>query len=123
VDVHYDPLLAKVIAWGRDRAESIARLRTALARFVILGVTTNIDFLQDVLAHPEFAAGRTDTAFLDRHELPGVSAPPVAAWVAAALSAGDRHASAGTQAGRAHGVATPWADAGRWRVAEGRSAG
>ncbi len=66
VTAAFDPMLAKVVAHGSDRAQAIARMRTALAETVLLGVTTNIAFLDRVLAHPDFAAGTYDTGALDR---------------------------------------------------------
>ncbi|WP_099021754.1 ATP-binding protein [Mycolicibacterium palauense] len=62
----YDPMLAKVIAHGPDRAAALRGLDRALARTAILGVTTNIDFLRFLLADPDVAAGRLDTGLLDR---------------------------------------------------------
>ncbi|MEU1984168.1 biotin carboxylase N-terminal domain-containing protein [Nocardia sp. NPDC019395] len=62
----YDPMLAKVIAHGPDRAAALAALDRALADTVVLGVRTNIDFLRFLLADPDVGAGRLDTALLDR---------------------------------------------------------
>jgi propionyl-CoA carboxylase alpha chain len=67
VGVHYDPMLAKVIAHGADRAEAIARLAAALRGLGVAGLTTNRDFLLAVLRHPAFAAGELDTHFVERH--------------------------------------------------------
>jgi acetyl-CoA carboxylase biotin carboxylase subunit len=67
VSMHYDPMLAKVIARGATRDEAIARLSRALDHTYIAGVTTNRDFLRAVLAHPAFVAGDTTTHFIDRH--------------------------------------------------------
>ena len=58
VSPHYDPMLAKVIAWGADRAEALARLDGALAATTVLGVRTNIEFLRALLADPDVRAGR-----------------------------------------------------------------
>jgi acetyl/propionyl-CoA carboxylase alpha subunit len=65
IPVHYDPLLAKVIATATTRDEAIARLSCALRDFPILGVRTNVPFLLRVLDHPRFHAGEVDTRFLD----------------------------------------------------------
>ncbi|MEU2630244.1 biotin carboxylase N-terminal domain-containing protein [Kitasatospora sp. NPDC007106] len=62
----YDPMLAKVIAYGPDRATALRRLRAALADTRILGVTTNTGFLRRLLAHPEVVAGRLDTGLVER---------------------------------------------------------
>jgi acetyl-CoA/propionyl-CoA carboxylase biotin carboxyl carrier protein len=65
VPVHYDPLLAKVIASAATRDEAIRRLACALREFPILGVRTNIEFVLRILEHPRFLAGDIDTGFLD----------------------------------------------------------
>jgi len=76
IGVHYDPLLAKVIAHGADRAQATERLIDALRRLGIAGVTTNREFLLAVLAHPAFAAGALDTHFIDRHFPPAARVAP-----------------------------------------------
>jgi acetyl-CoA/propionyl-CoA carboxylase biotin carboxyl carrier protein len=63
----YDPMLNKVIAWGPDRAEALARLDRALAHQVVLGVGTNTAFLRNLLQHKEVRAGNLDTGFIERH--------------------------------------------------------
>jgi acetyl/propionyl-CoA carboxylase alpha subunit len=88
VGVHYDPLLAKVIAHAPSRAEAAGLLAAALAGARLHGVTTNRDLLVGVLRHPAFLAGDVDTAFLERH-------PP------AELAAGQRD----PEAGRLHAAA------------------
>ena len=86
VTIHYDPMLAKVIAWAPNRADAARRLAAALRRSRIHGVVTNRALLVRILGHPAFLAGATDTAFLDRHGLTG------AGGLAAPLVAeGDRH--------------------------------
>ncbi|SFI65875.1 propionyl-CoA carboxylase alpha chain [Amycolatopsis sacchari] len=75
IGVHYDPMLAKVIAWAPTRAEAARKLAAALAGAEIHGVRTNRDLLVNVLRHPEFLAGNTDTAFFGRHGLDTLAAP------------------------------------------------
>jgi len=65
VTVFYDPLIAKLCAWGRDRGEAIARMRRALFEFEIAGVKTSIPFHLRALAHPAFLAGDYDTSFIE----------------------------------------------------------
>jgi acetyl/propionyl-CoA carboxylase alpha subunit len=65
VGLHYDPLLAKLVAWGPDRPAALARLRTALDETVIAGVRTTAPFLRRLLDHPDFVAGVYDTGFLE----------------------------------------------------------
>jgi acetyl-CoA/propionyl-CoA carboxylase biotin carboxyl carrier protein len=66
IGTRYDPMLAKVIAWGRTRAEALARLRAALEDMAVLGVTTNVGYLTRLLAHPDVVAGRLDTGLVER---------------------------------------------------------
>ncbi|MGV9672713.1 acetyl/propionyl/methylcrotonyl-CoA carboxylase subunit alpha [Gordonia sp. NPDC003504] len=73
----YDPMLAKVIAHGADRAEAIERLDHALSDTRVLGVVTNIDFCRYVLARPEVQAARLDTELLDRLAADYVAPEPV----------------------------------------------
>jgi len=63
----YDPMLAKVIAYGPDRATALRRLRAALAETCSLGVTTNAGYLRRLLAHPDVVAGRLDTGLVERN--------------------------------------------------------
>jgi acetyl/propionyl-CoA carboxylase alpha subunit/acetyl-CoA carboxylase carboxyltransferase component len=90
----FDSMIAKLIAWGRDRTEALARLRRALAEttIVVEGGTTNVGFLLDLLARPEFRAGEVDTGWLDRLQLSGETVPvrhAEVALVAAAVEAAD----------------------------------
>jgi acetyl-CoA/propionyl-CoA carboxylase, biotin carboxylase, biotin carboxyl carrier protein len=62
----YDPMLAKVIAYGDDRDTALRRLDTALSRTTVLGVTTNIAFLRTLLRDPDVVAGRLDTGLAER---------------------------------------------------------
>ena len=64
VPVFYDPLVAKLLAWGRDRSESISRMRRALDEFVIEGIKTNIPFHKVVLNDEEFVKGNISTEFI-----------------------------------------------------------
>jgi 3-methylcrotonyl-CoA carboxylase alpha subunit len=67
VSVYYDPMLAKVIARGMDRAETLARLAGALEASAAVGVANNLAFLASIVRHPEFVAGPVDTGFIGRH--------------------------------------------------------
>ena len=67
----YDPMLAKIVAYGSDRAEALQRLDGALARTAVLGVQTNIEFLRFVLSDADVVAGRLDTGLLERLEFRG----------------------------------------------------
>jgi acetyl/propionyl-CoA carboxylase alpha subunit len=84
--VNYDPLLAKVTAAAESRTAAISRAAAALRAFPILGIRTNLPFLIRVIEHPDFAAGRLHTGFIEEHAeslLPTRDAPPEALAVAA----------------------------------------
>jgi acetyl-CoA carboxylase, biotin carboxylase subunit len=66
VPPYYDSLIAKLIAYGKDRAESIARMKCALEGFVVEGIKTTIPLHKRILNDPAFVAGKFDTHFLDR---------------------------------------------------------
>ncbi|MEU8837852.1 biotin carboxylase N-terminal domain-containing protein [Streptomyces roseus] len=89
VGVHYDPMLAKVIAHAPTRAEAVRTLADALARARVHGLTTNRELLVRSLRHPEFAAVQLDTGFYERH-LTALTepAPDAAARTALAALAG-----------------------------------
>jgi acetyl-CoA carboxylase biotin carboxylase subunit len=65
VPTEYDPLLGKLIAWGRDRAEAIARLQRALAEYSVTGIKTNAALFRDILSDAEFIRGDIFTRWLD----------------------------------------------------------
>ena len=75
VSVFYDPMLAKVISYAPTRRQAAGLLADALARTRIHGVRTNRDLLVNVLRHPAFLDGATDTAFFDTHGLAELAAP------------------------------------------------
>ncbi|GAA4702211.1 acetyl-CoA carboxylase biotin carboxylase subunit [Streptomyces youssoufiensis] len=87
VGTAYDPMLAKVIAYGPDRATALRRLRAALAETTILGLDTNTGFLRRLLAHPDVVAGALDTGLVDREAaaLTPASIPPEVYGAAALL--------------------------------------
>ncbi|HEX4942778.1 MAG TPA: acetyl/propionyl/methylcrotonyl-CoA carboxylase subunit alpha [Usitatibacteraceae bacterium] len=112
VSVFYDSMIGKLIAWGDDRAEAARRLLSALARTEILGVRTNLSFLERLVAHPAFLAGETDTAFIEKHRadlLPPAGEVPIEALVAAAVRVHRDERAAYTGS-------SPWDDAGGWRL-------
>jgi acetyl-CoA carboxylase, biotin carboxylase subunit len=66
VPVHYDPLLSKLVTWGDDRTQALARMRRALDEYMVRGIRTNLMFHRRVMRHPDFVAGDYDTGFIDR---------------------------------------------------------
>ncbi len=113
VTAEFDPMLAKIIAHGADREEAIGRAIKALEASVVLGVTTNQDFLVRVLRHPAFRAGEVDTGFIARHR-EDLNAPSLTSTernlllAAAALATRDLVDPAFT-------VPEPYASMGSWR--------
>ncbi|MDA1081848.1 MAG: acetyl-CoA carboxylase biotin carboxylase subunit [Gemmatimonadetes bacterium] len=121
VGLHYDPMLAKLIVWGRNREQAVARMRRALMELVIDGVESSREFHLRVIADPEFRAGSIDIQWLERR-LPSLLADAPrddelhAAAIAAALVAqrdrtAGRVASAGAPVDGRSGSA--WADLAR----------
>ena len=108
VTVHYDPLLAKLITWGPDRATAFARARAAIAAFEILGLRHNLAFLDALLARPEVQAHDTHTRFIEAvlPELLGPIADQRRA-AAAAVAAMAAVFGAGEPAAEAAGEKTP----------------
>ncbi|HSD83958.1 MAG TPA: acetyl-CoA carboxylase biotin carboxylase subunit [Anaerolineae bacterium] len=83
----YDPLLAKLIVQAEDRATAIQRMQAALKDFIVHGVITNIDFLQAVLSHPDFANGEVTTRWVEtKFEWVPPSEPSLEALIAASLA-------------------------------------
>lgn len=72
----FDPMIAKLIAFGIDRAEACRRLSQALEETIILGPVTNVDFLHRVIEHPAFLAGQIHTGFLEKYKAELAVQPP-----------------------------------------------
>jgi acetyl-CoA carboxylase biotin carboxylase subunit len=66
VPIFYDPMISKLIAWGEDRPQAIARLRRALREYAVVGIRTSVPFFHWILAQPDFEKARFDTTYLDR---------------------------------------------------------
>ena len=102
VGVHYDPLLAKIVASGATRDEARRRLSAALGETVILGVATNVSWLRRLLETPEVAAGAIHTGLLETLAVPAPPPPPDEAFAAAAAAL-----SGAAGAGRRVGAGVP----------------
>ncbi|MDQ0470257.1 acetyl/propionyl/methylcrotonyl-CoA carboxylase subunit alpha [Labrys wisconsinensis] len=121
VSVHYDSLIAKVIAHGADRGEAVRRLHAALAATEVVGLATNRAFLAAILAHPAFTAGTAgaggdvDTGFIERHraDLLAEAPPPDEPVIALAAFAALRRAE---QAALPEDHASPWSATDGWRL-------
>ena len=107
VSSSFDPMLAKIACWGDDRTSALLKLQDALSKTVVLGVTTNIDFVIDLLNRSEIKDFRYNTNYLESHEFKRVN-PPVEileAYSAIATSA-STHGSWRSDGWRIHGSPT-----------------
>jgi acetyl/propionyl-CoA carboxylase alpha subunit len=119
VPIHYDPMVAKLVVWGRDREEALSRARRALGDYRVVGIPTSIPFFLALFDDPDFRAGRVHTAFLTpawlEARLPAPTQASDAAYVAAALARFEAEAGGRTvEAGEGRSM---WRGAARWREA------
>ena len=106
---YYDPMIAKLIAYGADRAEAVRRFAAALAQYEVAGVQTNLRLLRAIAGHAGFRDGEFDTGFIARHadELLSPQPPPPLHAVAAAAIAALRPSAS---------MPDPWATTDSWRL-------
>jgi len=114
VPIHYDPMISKLVVWGRTREDAVARMRRAVSEYKVLGIQTTLPFFERVMRHPDFLAGDFDTSFVNlafpQHELKR-EAPVEVAVAAAAI-----HAYRERRARRSEfGAAAPEASGTAWR--------
>ena len=116
----YDALLAKLVVHGETRAQALARARAALARYVVLGVRTNIDLLSRILRHPRVTEGPVDTGFLEEalDDLLAEDDEGPALALAAALAVDGRLSpdAPGAVRGSPAAANDPWTALGGWRL-------
>ena len=120
VPVFYDPVLAKLIVWGKDREEARKRMILALKENIVLGVKTSIRFMIDCLEHPEFIAGNTFTDFIEKnmHDKmqPEIGENKLKNAIAAAAlhnSLNYRKKVVKSENGE---IPTPWQSIGKWEI-------
>ena len=126
ISIHYDPMISKLIVLAENREQAIRKMDWALREYVLLGVTTNLDFLQDVICHDVFKAGEATTSFVDQYmrEWDGThEVVPDEALIVAALGEYLERAT-GTGANQASGTAegdvySPWQRADTFRMGQG----
>jgi acetyl/propionyl-CoA carboxylase alpha subunit len=119
VTPYYDPMLAKVITWGQNRAEAIAKMEEALSHTVVLGLTTNIPYLLAILREPHFVAGNVSTNYLAEHmaDWQANEAVRTEDWLAlAAVESFLANKRSGRQeSGQAMRQPDPWQEVTGWR--------
>jgi acetyl-CoA carboxylase biotin carboxylase subunit len=112
VPIEYDPMLAKLAVWGDTREAATERMRRALGEYRVLGITTNLTYLKELMDDPEFVAGHLDTAFLEGFAKRRLAAQRDEAKLVAAILA-----AAYTGMARPKPVPMNGADAGVWSAA------
>jgi len=123
VPIYYDPILAKLIVWAENRELARQRMVNALEDYVILGIKTTIDFLKDVISHPQFKAGKTTTGFIKTYfdEWEGKKKTGKNLEVALIASAFDSLSSTQPRKGEEalqKEMFSPWQSLGKWRIGE-----
>ncbi|MFM2045489.1 MAG: methylcrotonoyl-CoA carboxylase subunit alpha [Pseudomonadota bacterium] len=120
ISIHYDPMIAKLIVWDRDRPAAVRRLRRALAGTEIAGLNANVGFLAAMAAHPAFLAADLDTRFIERHQADLLPAPQPPADRTIALAALglllDRRRAVAQAAAATADPHSPWARSDGWRL-------
>ncbi|MBL8669254.1 MAG: biotin/lipoyl-binding protein [Alphaproteobacteria bacterium] len=120
ITVHYDPMIAKIAAWGSDRQAALRALAQGLAETEVGGTVTNLPFLRSLIAHPEFARSAVDTGFIARKLVTLLPPPPLADDPVLALAAlrvlADRAQSATARARASGDPHSPWAAPDGWRL-------
>ncbi len=120
ISPHYDPMIAKLIVHGEDRAQALARMRQALARYRIVGVSSNLGFLSRLVASPSFEQAQLDTALIEREQawlFPPLAPPANEVWLLAALAEVLRERQAAlARAQRSPEPDSPWTRLDGWRL-------
>ena len=111
ISPHYDSMIAKLIVWGEDRSQALARLSVALQATHIVGLHTNVAFLRRVVASHAFATADLDTALIERERVALFEAPPLSPELAAAGVAAHRLAQEALLQD-----ADPWSRRDGWRL-------
>ncbi|MGH6949189.1 MAG: acetyl/propionyl/methylcrotonyl-CoA carboxylase subunit alpha, partial [Kiloniellales bacterium] len=120
VGLHYDPMIAKLVAWGKDRTAAFRRLKAALVETRIAGVATNLDFLARLAGHEALLGGEIDTGFIARH-LAELVPPPAPSdreslCMAALGEVLARRRESRAAAARSNDPWSPWSLANGWRL-------
>jgi 3-methylcrotonyl-CoA carboxylase alpha subunit len=120
ISMHYDPMIAKLIVWDKDRDAALARMHTALGEYEVAGVTTNITFLGRLIASKAFASADLDTGLIERSRdelFPATTVTPPEVLALAAMSELVREQEAATARAKASADPhSPWSISDGWRL-------
>lgn len=121
VPIYYDPILAKLIVWAENRELACLRMVNGLEDYVILGIKTTIEFLKEVINHPQFRAGKTTTGFIHKYfnKWEGKKRNEEdlkLALLASAFTDSERTFGAKGSAVEKKEVYSPWLTLGKWRI-------
>jgi len=125
VPIFYDPILAKLIVWAESRDLCCSRMIEALGDYVILGIKTSIDFLKDMIGHPEFQSGQTTTSFINIYfkNWKGKDKPEnlkKMAMLVASFDAFNGSYGRSNLVAERKSISSPWLSLGKWRIGGGR---
>ena len=122
---NYDPMIAKLIVWGKDRTAAVRQLAGALAEYEVVGVHTNLGLLRAIVTHAAFGQAELDTGFIGRHShelMPAITlalseADETAVWAATALAVlADQRKDKQAQMETSGDPWSPWSVADAWRM-------
>ncbi|CAG2138188.1 Acetyl-/propionyl-coenzyme A carboxylase alpha chain [Cupriavidus yeoncheonensis] len=117
ISPYYDPMIAKLIVWGKDRDEALARMRQALAAYHVVGLSTNVAFLQRLVKSEAFRTADLDTGLIERNEATLFPAPaPVGMEIIALATAALLDRETRERRLDAADQHSPWTHAGAWRL-------
>ena len=117
ISPYYDPMIAKLIVWGADRKQALARMAQALSQYQIVGLASNIAFLKRLVEGDAFANADLDTGLIERNQeslFPPARAVPVAALALAAVSLIESEKA--LSASQSANASDPWGNALGWRM-------
>jgi len=122
ISPHYDPMIAKLVVWGPDRAGALARMRAALGEFEVVGLTTNVTFLARLVASDAFASADLDTGLIERNRATLFPAARRASDEVLALATLDEllrlESAAGERTAASGDPYSPWSACDGWRLNE-----
>jgi len=123
VSIFYDPILAKLIVWAEDRESACRKILKALDEYVILGIKTIVQFLKEIISHPEFLAGNIHTNFINeyftkREKITKEKKNLPLALLSAAIYSSNQTRSAVQYVSSEKKEYSPWKTLGKWRIGQ-----